>query len=241
MLFEVNVRNTVVPGPDGVTFMDSADGFKSAWVSLPIPLPEARAISLATLCQQNQRPTGNSDGFEPVYTVYQPYRSPTSRGDFEIEVDFQLWSVSIEFQDDWTHCRSCAKFRGYNEHRLSLYRYGQSQGQPQYTGANIFVRIKLCCDVQACLQQQRVLHKRALLPLQKSLDDMDAQMKRLQQELVVKKKQDLQVQSTFDTLLAKSNRLHQWLIAAVVAFLVFSILSCLVESAVEGEICDVEV
>lgn len=65
---------------------------------------------------------------------------------------------------------------------------------------------------------------------------MDAQMKRLQQELVVKKKQDLQVQSTFDTLLAKSNRLHQWLIAAVVAFLVFSILSCLVESAVEGEI-----
>lgn len=98
MLFEVNVRNTVVPRPDGVTFEDSADGFKSAWVSLPIPLPEARAISLATLCQQNQRPTGNSDGFEPVYTVYQPYRSPTSRGDFEIEVDFSFGLYLLNFR-----------------------------------------------------------------------------------------------------------------------------------------------
>jgi len=49
MLFEVTLRITVAPGQDGVTPEERADGFKSEWASLLIPMPQARAISLAKL------------------------------------------------------------------------------------------------------------------------------------------------------------------------------------------------
>ena len=49
MLFEVTLRITVAPGEDGVTPEERTDGFKSEWESLPVPMPEARAIALAQL------------------------------------------------------------------------------------------------------------------------------------------------------------------------------------------------
>ena len=38
MLFEVVLRIIVAPGKDSVTPEESADGFKSEWASLPIPI-----------------------------------------------------------------------------------------------------------------------------------------------------------------------------------------------------------
>ncbi len=144
-------------------------------------------------------------GSDSIYTGN--YGSPTSHGDFEIEARFQLWAVSVEFQDDWTHYRLSAKFRGHNERKLLNFRRRLAAGHEPYIETYIFVKVKLCCDVQACLQQtlqqQGVLHRKALLPLQKSLDDMNAQVKGLQRQLAVRKIRDLQEQSAFDARLAK--------------------------------------
>ena len=49
MLFEVTPRVTVALGEDGVTPEETADGFRSEWASLPLPMPQARAILLARL------------------------------------------------------------------------------------------------------------------------------------------------------------------------------------------------
>ena len=236
MLFEVVLRIIVAPGKDGVTPEENADGFKSEWASLPIPMPQARAIALAKLqvgagmrehapyallatdAALHRPPDSDS-----IYTG--DYESPTLHGDFQIETRFQLWAVSVDFQDDWTHYRLSARFLGHNERKLLNFKRRLAAGHDPFVTTDIFVNVKLCCDVKACLQQtlqqQGVLHRQALLPLQQSLDDMNAQFKGLQNQL--------SEQSIFDVRLANSNRLQRWLIAVIQlisAVLVRSILSC---------------
>ena len=74
------------------------------------------------------------------------------------------------------------------------------EGHQPYIETDILVKVKLCCDVQACLQQQRFLHRQALIPLERSLDGMSAQLE--QKELDVRK--------------AKRNNLKDCLIATAI-------------------------
>lgn len=115
------------------------------------------------------------------------YRPPASHGEFEIEARFQLWAISVEFQEDWTHYRLSAKFLGHDERRLLNFRRRLAPGHQPFVETDIFVKVKLCCDVQACLQQQNVLHGQALMLLQRSLDDVSAQLEELQKKLAVRK------------------------------------------------------
>ena len=84
------------------------------------------------------------------------------------------------------------------------------------------------------MQQHGVLHREALLPLQKNIDDISARAKKLQEELGVRGAWDIQMQDTFDDMLAKSKRLQRWLIGFVI--FVSAILVCLVSTVVEGEL-----
>ena len=214
MLFEVTLRVTVAPGEDGVTPEETTDGFRSEWASLPIPMPQARAILLAPL---------HSSGYglrehapfgvlgvdvalhrlpESVLLYTGHYRPPGANGDFEIEARFQLWAVSVEFQQDWTQYRLSAEFLGHNEQGLLNFRRKLPEGHQPYIETDILVKVKLCCDVQACLQQQSFLHRQALIPLERSLDDVSAQLEELQKKLDVRE--------------AKRNNLKDCLIATVI-------------------------
>ncbi|KAI9870532.1 MAG: hypothetical protein M1830_004127, partial [Pleopsidium flavum] len=161
-------------------------------------MPQARAIALAKLqvgaeLQQyapyallatdsalHRPPDSNS-----IYTG--GYESPTLHGDFHLETRFQLWAVSVDFKDDWTHYRLSAKFLGHNERKLLNFRRRLAAGHDPYVTTDIFVKVKLCCDVKACLQQtlqqQGILYRQALLPLQQSLDELNAQFEGLQNQL----------------------------------------------------------
>ena len=47
-MVEVILGIKVAAGPDGVTHLERAGGFKSEWASLLIPMPKGRAIWLRT-------------------------------------------------------------------------------------------------------------------------------------------------------------------------------------------------
>ena len=114
--------------------------------SLPLAMPHARGIRL----QQYIR-FGPGQTFGPTL--------PNTRGEFEL---LQLWAVSVKPSDDCTQVRLSARFLGYDEKKLIAFSHSTiGGGHP----SGIYVEVKLCCDVQACLQQQSVLHGQALLPL----------------------------------------------------------------------------
>lgn len=149
------------------------------------------------------------------------YISPETNGDFEIESGTcQLWAVRVEFQADWIHYRSRAHFRGLEEQKLLAFRTAKSQSHPiTYVFEDIMVKVKLCCDVQACIQQLtslQVYHTEALWPLQKSIGVMNSQINELQHDLVVRLTREIQMQDKLNAMLAKNHRSQRWLIILVV-------------------------
>lgn len=77
------------------------------------------------------------------------------------------------------------------------------------------VKVKLCCDVEACIQQLTVYHKEALRPLQISIDIMNSQVNDLQHNLVVRLTWEIQMQHKLDVTLAKNHRSQRCLIVLV--------------------------
>ena len=142
MLFKVIMRISIPVGADGVTPEDRADGFTSEWAALPIAVPQARAILLATYGYPGDGQRTSPDG------LHVDYISPETNGDFEIESGTcQLWVVRVEFQADWIHYRLRAHFRGLEEQKLLAFRTAKSQSRPiTYVFEDILVKVKLCCD-----------------------------------------------------------------------------------------------
>lgn len=212
MLFKVIMRISIPVGADGVTPEDRADGFTSEWAALPIAVPQARAILLATFGYPGDGQRTSPDG------LHVDYISPETNGDFLIESGrCQLWAVRVEFQADWIHYRLRAHFRGLEEQKLLAFRTAKSQWHPiTCVLEDIMVKVKLCCDVEACIQQLTVYHKEALRPLQKSIDIMNSQINDLQHNLVVRLTWEIQMQHKLDAMLAKNHRSQRCLIVLVV-------------------------